>query len=186
MTNVKCFEFKLWLESIELDDVPPEPGSTPIPPDSVRLYHYITLHKGGFTEEQAAIDSLKKNGIDIKLSRGSTYGEPNVVWGSTQKPHRNKIYVEFAIPMNDPRWLIGKPRSQADVDWLNKSGGDVTFGSSIKPEEIIAIHMPWHHTYRYLVSHNMIPEVLAGEYDYLLDKPDSDEARAIQYIKAKK
>ncbi|NIQ15291.1 MAG: hypothetical protein GTO02_13125 [Candidatus Dadabacteria bacterium] len=115
------------------------------------------------------------------MARGSTYGEPNVVWASTQLPNRDKIYVEFFIPMDDPRWQIGKPRSQKDVDWLHGSGADVNFSDSIKPNEIIAIHLPWHHSYRYLVKNNMISQALEGEFDYL--KPDSDEAKAVSYIK---
>jgi hypothetical protein len=173
--------FRLWLES-NINEVPSEPGSTPVPQDHVRLYHYINLRDG--TSEEQALANVRQNGIDIKKARGSTYGEPNVVWGSTQMPHRGKIFIEFSVSMNDPRWGIGRPKSHADVDWLHKSGANVTFSDSIRPDEIIAIHLPWHGTYRYLIKHNMIDNVKAGEYDHLLDKPESDEARAIQYIKS--
>lgn len=166
------------LESI----VPSLPGSTPIPPGCVRLYHYVDLRDGS-TEEQTVKD-IKQNGIDIKRAKGSSYGEPNVVWASTQIPGRNKIFVEFNIPWNDPRWLIGKPNSPADVDRLNKSSGDVIFKDSIRPEEIAAIHLPWHHIYNYLVNSNKIQDVLDGKFDHLLKKPDSNEAKAIKYIKS--
>jgi hypothetical protein len=162
-------------------EVPSAPGETPIPLNHVRLYHY-TRWPEGTTEEQAA-ERLWQGGIDIGKARGSTYGEPNVVWGSTQLPNRGKVYAEFSVHKDDPRWGIGKPRTSKDVDWLHKSGADVTFMGSIKPEEIMAVHMPWHHTYRYLKEHNMFPEVLNGDYDYLLEHPDSDEAKVITYIK---
>jgi hypothetical protein len=164
-----------------LTDVPPPPGSTPLSPDHVRLYHYTHLQKG-MTEEQV-VENLKQHGLDIKKAKGSSYGEPNVIWGSTQVPNRNHIFTEFAVHKDDPRWGIGRPRTTKDVEWLNKSGGDVTFQDSIRPEDFIAIHVPWHDTYRYLVEHDMVNDVVNGEYDYLLDKPDSKEAKAIQYIK---
>jgi hypothetical protein len=153
-----------------------------MPADHVRLYHYTKVPEGG-TEEQAA-DRLWQGGIDISKARGSTYGEPDVVWGSTQLPHRGKVYAEFSVHKDDPRWGIGRPRTPGDVDWLHKSGANVTFQDSIQPEEILAVHLPWHHTYRYLEEHDMFPRVIDGEFDYLLDNPDSDEAKAINYIKS--
>jgi hypothetical protein len=166
-------------------DVPPEPGTTPIPADHVRLYHYISSQKGGQgseSQEQMA-ENLKRGGIDISKARGSTYGEPNVVWASTKPPNRQKVFAEFDIHKDDQRWLIGRPKTPGDVDWLNKGNIDVTFRDSIKPEEIIAVHLPWHNTYRYLKEHNMFPDILNGDYDHLLDDPERDEAKAINYIK---
>jgi hypothetical protein len=168
--------------AVHFEEVPPAPGEMPLPADHVRLYHYTRLSEGD-TQEQVA-ERLLQEGIDIGKARGSTYGEPNVVWGSTQLPHRGKVYAEFSVHKDDPRWGIGRPRTSKDVDWLHKSGADVTLLDSIKPEEILAVHLPWHHTYRYLKENNMFPEVLNGDYDYLLDKPESDEAKAINYIKA--
>jgi hypothetical protein len=162
--------------------VPPAPGETPIPADHVRLYHYTRVPEG-MTLEQAA-ERLLQEGIDIGKARGSTYGEPDVVWGSTQLPNRGKVYAEFSVHKDDPRWGIGRPRTPGDVDWLHKSGADVTLMGSVKPEEIIAVHLPWHHTYRYLQERNMFPRVISGEFDYLLDDLESDEAKAINYIKA--
>lgn len=167
--------------------VPPAPGTTPIPADHVRLYHYISSYKGGQvgseSEEQMA-ENLRRGGIDISKARGSIYGEPNAVWASTKPPGSFKVFAEFDIHKDDPRWGIGRPKTPGDVDWLNKGNIDVTFRGSIKPEEIVAVHLPWHHTYRYLEEHNMFQEVLNGDYDYLLDDPERDEAKAINYIKS--
>lgn len=162
--------------------VPPAPGEASVPADHVRLYHY-TRSPEGESQEQAE-ERLYQQGIDIGKARGHTYGEPDVVWGSTQIPNKGKVFAEFNIHKDDPRWGIGRPKTSKDVDWLHKSGADVTLMGSVKPEEITAVHLPWHHTYRYLQEHNMFPEVLNGDYDYLLDKPESDEAKAITYIKA--
>jgi hypothetical protein len=169
-----------------LREVPKPPGETPIPADHVRLYHYISSYKGGQkpeSEEQMA-ENIKNGGIDISKARGHIYGEPDVVWASTRPPGKHKVFAEFDIHKDDPRWGIGKPRTPGDVDWLNKGDVHVTFGGSIEPHEIKAVHLPWHGTYRYLQSHNMFPEVLAGDYDYLLKDPESDEAKAINYIKS--
>lgn len=172
--------------AVNHEEVPLAPGTIPIPADHVRLYHYISSGKGGQdleSEEQMA-ENLRRGGIDISKARGSTYGEPNVVWGSTKPPGRHKVFAEFDIHKNDPRWLIGRPRRSEDVDWLNKGNIDVTFSGSIKPKEIIAVHVPWHNTYRYMKEHNMFPDVLNGDYDYLLKDPEGDEAKAISYIKS--
>lgn len=166
---------------VSYDVVPAAPGTTPIPDDHVRLYHY-TQRREGQTHEHAAT-SLQQGGIDINRSRTTTYGEPHVVWASTSKPDRGKVFAEFSVHKDDPRWGIGRPKAPGDVDWLHRSGADVTLTDSIKPHEILAVHVPWHDTYRYLHEHEMIPRVLEGEFDHLLDKPDSKEAQAISYIK---
>jgi hypothetical protein len=162
-------------------EVPPAPGAMPIPADHVRLYHWTRVPPG-VTEERVA-ENIMQEGLDIKKARGSTYGEPNVVWGSTKVPNRGKVFVEFSVHKDDPRWGIGKPRTTGDVEWLHKSGADVTFQDSIRPEDILTVHLPWHDTYRYLKDHDMFSRVIDGEFDYLLDKPESNEAKAITYIK---
>ncbi len=175
--------FKEWVlvENDLLSMVPPEPGTTPLPPGHVRLFHYINIRDGD--QEDAVLRNVMTNGLDISKARGHIYQEPDAVWASTQVPGNHKIFVEFFVPIGDARWGIGRPKDQKDADWLHKTGANVTFQDSIRPDEIVAVHLPWHRTYRYLVENNMVPEVLAGEYDYLLDKPDSDEARAIMHIK---
>jgi hypothetical protein len=168
------------------EEIPPAPGTTPIPPDHVRLYHYISSHKGGQTPEsqEQMAENLKRGGIDIGQARGSRYGEPNFVWASTKPPGSHKVFAEFDIHKDDPRWAIGRPKAPNDVEWLNKGNIDVNFRDSIRPEEIIAVHMPWHNSYRYLKENDMFSEVLNGDYDYLLDDPERDEAKAINYIKS--
>ena len=177
--------FRLFLEAIE-SGVPPAPGTTPIPPGHVRLYHYFSVRNAKGQSDEDLVNSVKKDGLDIKRAKGSQYGEPNAVWASSQMPERGHRFVEFDMPVDDPRWIQMVNKDQATADRLNKNGGNFSFAGSIRPEEIIAVHLPWHGTYRYLVSHNMIPRVLAGEFDNLLDDPDSPEAKAIKYIKSNK
>lgn len=159
--------FKLWLENEEI----PAPGVLPIPPNHVRLYHYTKVNDTNDSTATAAANNLRKNGIDINQSKGSTYGEPNVVWASTVMPNRNKVFAEFSIDVNDPRWMMGKPNGLNPREY-EKMGWDCYFNDSIAPQEIIAVHEPWHERYRYLLSN---PELLIkaknGDFDHLLNQP---------------
>ena len=83
----------LW-EAIGKIDVPKEPGTVPIPPNYVRLYHYTYTNP----------DDLRKDGLLLSKAKGHTYGEPDFVWSSTAKPERHKTYVEFAVPIDDKRF----------------------------------------------------------------------------------
>ena len=166
-------KFKIWLESqgfewAAQEEVPPEPGTTPIPPDHVRLYHYTKLPQapGGadYIKHLAAI-ALKTNGLDIKKAIGHTYGEPDVVWASVQMPDRGKVFAEFSVSINDPRFVYPWGRGQAPR-------GDCQFQESIHPNEFLAVHEPWHRHYRYLVKNNLIEACKNGEYDYLLNTPE--------------
>tara|TARA_Y100000034_G_C6775813_1_gene346405 strand:- start:15 stop:527 length:513 start_codon:yes stop_codon:yes gene_type:complete len=149
------------------DDVPSEPGSTPIPADHVRLYHYTNDNTG------EAADRLRNNGIDIGKAKGSTYGEPNAVWASSAMPGQHKVFAEFSVDRNDPRWAIGKVDEAESVEEYAERRWDVTFLDSIRPEEIIAVHEPWHYRYRYMLNNpGLIEEVKRGEFDHLLDSPD--------------
>jgi hypothetical protein len=160
-------------------DVPKEPGTVPIPSNHLRLYHYTNTTS----------DELQRDGLLMSKAKGHTYGEPDFVWASLKKPSDYKTYVEFSVPIDDPRFSIwgSKPDVSRGVEFYADGSDDFTFRGDIKPDEFIAIHEPWHHAYRYIVDENpeMIPDVLAGKYDYLLDKSSANrEAKAIKAIKA--
>ena len=151
-----------WVKSAE---VPPEPGTAPIPPNHVRLYHYTRNEASDMAKHQAAM-VIKTQGIDISKARGSTYGEPNAVWASRSMPGEYKVFAEFSMATDDPRWA--PPWGHGRVP---SEGGDCYFTSSIRPEEIIAVHEPWHHQYRYLVENGMVEKCQRGEFDHLLKTP---------------
>lgn len=159
--------------------VPEEPGTVPIPNNHIRLYHYTN----------ASPEELKGDGLLMSKAKGHTYGEPDFIWASLTKPGKHKRYVEFSVPVDDPRFSIwgAKPDAYRGAEFYKSRGDNFTFGDDIKPNEFIAIHEPWHHVYRYIVNENpeLIPDVLAGKFDDLLDKPSTaDEAEAIKAIKA--
>lgn len=144
--------------------IPPLPGETPIPDGWVRLYHYT----GGRTgiEADETIDSIKQFGLLMELSRGSEVGEPDAIWASPDMPRPDSVFVEFAVPANDPRVVVGG---------LSGPNGpsDVAFSSDISSREIIAVHEPWHDKYRYLSSDpELVQRTLDGEFDGLMGADD--------------
>ena len=158
--------------------VPEEPGTVPIPSDHLRLYHYT----------DATPDELNRDGLLFKKAKGHTYGEPNFVWASLKKPNDYKRYVEFSVPIDDPRFSMwgAKPDAYRGAEFYKGRSNDFTFMGDIKPSEFIAIHEPWHHVYRYLVNErpSMIQDVLNGKYDDLLDKHSTpNETIAIRAVK---
>src|SRR5438270_650259 len=87
-----------YVRSSRLAEVPPAPGTTPIPDDHVRLYHYTGNQKGGQGEaNEKMAENLRRGGIDINKSRTTTYGEPHVVWASTKPPGGHKVVSEFKL-----------------------------------------------------------------------------------------
>lgn len=136
--------------------LPPEPGTAPIPPDHVRLYHQTDASNLGAIKHQGILFS-KARGIEgpkaIWADETGFYGDP-----------KHTPTVEFHV--HKDRWR--KP-------WVH---GDVA------PHEIIAVHRGWHNTARYIEKHeDGIRRVLAGEHDDLLGDPKYGPA--IRYIKHK-
>jgi hypothetical protein len=165
--------------------VPPEPGTTPIPEGNVRLYHYT-----GADPEQ-----IRQQGLQMSQAKGETYGEPNQIWASARPPSLdNHNVVEFSVPRDDPRWNIGKYEpwvhyegyDQPNFDYgqyLHDRGAHVTFNGDIRPDEIHAVHEPWHQSYRYLKEN--YPQ-RTNEFDWALDGSDPDLARAVRMWKQSK
>ena len=175
------------------DSVPDAPGTAPIPEGHVRLYHYTQLSKD--TEGQpmiervhAAAQSLRDHGIVSSKALGSTYGEPNQIWASGTMPDpMTHVFAEIHVAPDDPRWDLNKP-SEVSADssyaheWsngktynqdLSKFRSDVTFHGDITPDDIVAVHEPWHEHARYFDDNpTMIQDAKNGMYDDLLDDPE--------------
>lgn len=174
-------EFRHFLEQhwVESTKIPPEPGTIPLPSGYVRVFHYT---KPGTEEGEGDLlchqmaERIRKQGININFSRGESYGEPKVVWVSATKPHNGKVFAEMFIKIDDPRW---------GPHWRNKgpsTNGDAYLVDSIRPEEIIAVHEPWHTKYHYIKNNPEVErQVLDGEFDHLLDREEYGPAiRAIK------
>jgi hypothetical protein len=136
--------------------LPPEPGTTPIPDGHVRLYHQTDM---------ASLGSIKRHGLQLQHARG--FEGPKAIYADDRgfygKPGMVPT-IEFHV--DQTRWR--KPFVKGDVD----------------PKDIIAIHRPWHARVRYIEQDpELMREVLAGEHDHLLDDPQY--SKALRFIKHK-
>ena len=163
MSLLKIPAYKI-LEALKWE-LPPEPGTTPIPKDHVRLYHQTPRENLG---------SIKHNGIQWSKSKGiegprAIYADEKGFYG---KPE-DRPTVEFHVHKN--RW-----KSPPFV-----GGGD------INPNEIIAVHYPWHKIARSIDKEQskVKADILAGKHDRLLTsrtwEGHSNEGKAVRFIKHK-
>lgn len=140
-------------------DVPLAPGESPIPEGNVRLYHQT---------DASNIQGILKKGITFENARGiegpkAIYADEKGFYG---KPGQVPT-IEFSIPKerwSHPPFVLG----------------------DVKPSEIVAAHLPWHETVRYLEEFpEQIKRTLQGEHDSLMDGSNSKEDKAVRYIKQK-
>lgn len=138
--------------------LPPEPGTAPIPPGHVRLYHQTT---------EANLRSIEQHGLLYSHAKGIEgpraiyaceipfYGNP------TQTPT-----LEFHVP-RDKEWWTTPCYVMQDVPVSN----------------IIAAHYPWHSHARYILSDpEVLQATLRGENDDLW-KADRAYGPAVVYVK---
>lgn len=141
--------------------LPPPPGTAPIPPGNVRLYHQTS---------EANLAAIERNGLSIENARGiegpkAIYADEKGFYGDP----KDKPTIEFSVPKE--RW--DAPFVRAD---------SVKDNGQVAPKDIIAAHYPWHQTARYIESNpKVLKAVLAGEHDDLQN--DDYYKHAIQYIK---
>lgn len=158
------------------DIVPEKIGTTPIPSNNIRLYHYTRGNP----------EDIRREGLKLSHAQGETYGEPNMIWASSVAPDtHSKNIVEFSVPVNSDMALEHPRQGEKPEEWM-KGYHHVGFFRDISPAEIIAVHEPWHETYRYITDKpDMIEKVLSGEFDNLTEDKYPDEFKAIQAVKAK-
>jgi hypothetical protein len=116
-----------------------------VPPGTIRLYHY--------TRSEEWLDAILRDGVLLSHALGETYGEPNMVWASAQKPAGEAWYVEFwADPTTDLD--IGRVdpgrNVKAGIKWPEGRGANVTMVGDVPPDRILTYNRPWFSTYRYL------------------------------------
>ena len=101
--------------------VPAAPGEAPIPQGMVRRFHYTS---------QNNIESIKQNGLTTSHSTGTKVGDPVAIWSNPDFPGWEKPVVEF---WDDPKNYEANPIARA---------------GNVPPNQIVAIHEPWHQEYR--------------------------------------
>jgi hypothetical protein len=146
-------------------ELPPKPGTAPIPKDHVRLYHQT---------HEKDLGAIKHQGLKQSHAKGiegpkAIYADEKGFYG---KPDKTPT-VEFSV--HKDRW-----RHPPFVT-PNIKDND---GDDVKPHSIIAAHRPWHGTARYIEDNEDVKKaVLSGEHDNLLK--DKQYSKAIRFIKHK-
>ena len=114
----------------------------------MRLYHYTNAGT-------AALRSIERHGILRTHAQGNRYGEPAVVWASTERPRPFKEYVEFwarpaEIDIGSGGFRDVRHPTAEEIADLEQRRSNVTLWGDVPAAQIVAVHEPWHHTYRYL------------------------------------
>lgn len=140
-------------------DVPIAPGKAPIPDGHVRLYHQTNA---------GSIPNILKEGLTFKNAKG--YEGPKAIYagetGFYGKPE-DVPTIEFSV--SKERWT-NPPFVRGDVE----------------PTDIIAAHLPWHQTARYIEEDpQLLQEVLQGVHDEGVYGTNSNEEKAVKAIKEK-
>ncbi len=110
------------VEALDWDRaLPPKPGTVSIPSGHVRLFHQTG---------EKNLNSIRHHGIQLSRAKGwegpkAIYADPEGFYGSPER----RATMEFHVPKE--RWAPPFVR------------GDLT------PDEIIAVHRPWHAHARY-------------------------------------
>lgn len=155
--------------------IPPAPGTQPVPEGTMRFSHYTWgRHTPGIQAE-----GLKRSHSEEKFKHGGT--ESPQVFASAGAPSArdlqdtaggDKHYVEGYAHIN--QLDIGghynarnmSPEQLGEhVKRYEENRSTITFHGDVPPEQIQAIHAPWHGTARYLGKENMERSVVAGDYE---------------------
>jgi len=138
-----------------VSDLPPLPGTSPIKPGHVRLYHQTS---------RDMIDQVAREGIQLSRARGIE--GPRAIWAGEEPFYGSATKIptiEFQVP--EKNW---------DAPFVIQD--------EVLPSQFIAVHLPWHARARYILDNpKTLSGVLAGKFDYLMD--ESDYADAIKYVK---
>lgn len=153
-------------------ELPPEPGTAPIPDGHVRLYHQT---------DEKNLDLIRHQGIRYDKARAiegpaGIYADEKGFYG---KP-RETPTVEFSVPKDrwDRPFVVPAHSIEHSADETKKRD------TGVPQENIIAIHHPWHIHARYIDDdEDLRKEVINGEHDNLLHEPGYGQA--IRFIKHK-
>lgn len=139
-------------------NLPPEPGTTPIPDDHVRLYHQT---------DERNLGRIKREGI--RLSHAKGIEGPKAIYADT-------------------KGFYGKPSETPTVEFsVHKDHWKSPFVlRDVEPKDIIAIHKRWHSHARYAENDSEIKKALvAGEHDDILKNEKGNDVKGYKYVKKK-
>jgi hypothetical protein len=131
------------------DVVPPLPGKSPIPSNTVRRFHVTG----------ASPDVIRSQGLRMSAAKGIEGPKAIYGWETFPEAHRysgggQRPIVEYYI-------------SKKDADYH-----PVAVQHDIPPRQIVAIHEHWHEIYRYVVREKTPLDMLRGigsDHDRVID-----------------
>lgn len=166
--------------------VPERFGTQPIPEGHVRVNHYTT---------EDAIPSIREHGLLVSkaqesFARGGTeFPSTFATAGMPAKALvRMRPVVEAHIPVTDldiggvgGRPVVATKHLDQQARDLENYQSTVTTNVDVPAENIIAVHEPWHETFRYMQDNpQMEQDIMSGFYD---DAGGTSESRAINATK---
>jgi hypothetical protein len=167
----------LFREAINAEDeLPPKPGTAPIPKGHIRLFHYTDAKN---------LPSIREHGLLESHARGDS-GDGNLrdpsagVWASTHPPKDGHI-VEFHAHPDEISDRAESPHRHT-AEEFQENNHHVIMRGDVKPEQIVAIHEPWHgHAHYILDSEDLLAATKRGANDHAMQFPDY--AKAITHVK---
>jgi hypothetical protein len=166
--------------NFDFTSIPGEFGSQPVPEGSVRVNHYTSPD---------AIDSIRQHGLTMQhahesYARGGT--EYPSIFATAGAPKedllRARPVVEAHIPVSSLD--IGSHTSASDLESRHSV---VTTNQDVPPENIMAVHQPWHRTFRYVQNDpGMEKNIMAGHYNDTGDEGTDEAIDATKVVLAGK
>jgi hypothetical protein len=166
------------------DEMPPDPGTAPIPEGHIRLWHYTRLRN---------VDSIRERGLDRSFARGDAANgdltDPSAgMWASTKRPDdilnyhsHDSAVVEFhAHPSEisgnaESPWQAWRKGDKWDNDAVQewaRGYHHVIMRDGVPPSDIVAIHEPHHGAARYMRDDDPSLE----SYKWVREHPADDDA----------
>lgn len=172
----------------QFDDHPVPIGTTPIPEGHIRFFHQTWERHANSISQHGLLESHAKG--DGGLGAGN---EPSAgVWASTgrvvggrgvEKPDAmsERALVEFHAHPSEISGRAESPwHSEDPVKW-GEGYHHVIMHGDVKPEQIVAVHRPWHAAADYLSGESI--ERLADLKDFVHNDPTMHNyARGHDYL----
>jgi hypothetical protein len=161
--------------------LPGKPGTSILKPKHKPGFHSILRHNDNIT-----IPKIRKEGLLMSEARGHTYGEPDLIWGTTGKMYNADVpTVEFQISpehlksANIPSFGL-HDEEEIEKYWEN-SNNYFALTKDIAPEDIKEIHEPWHDKARYMLENPDVLKHVQKNIHEFLQLPQ-EYSTAIRYL----
>jgi hypothetical protein len=161
-----------------LQSIPKKFGSSPVPEGHVRVHHYTSpesvenIRRSGLSMQKAH-ESFSRGGTEFP-SIFATAGEPS------EDLLRARPVVEAHLPIKDLD--IGRFSTPEELEGRKST---VTTNIDVPPENIIAVHEPWHRSLEYMKDSTMEKNIMSGMYSGIDEDVDKALTVAVPALAAK-